>query len=232
MSAAGGYDPVELEDLPEPVRRYLGHALAPGVPLARRVRLEMTGRIRVGAWLGFEAEWEGDGRSFSWRASAGPWRLRPLLVHDQFSDGTGSMEVRLRRGPRLLRADGEDVARSGAGRAALEAIWSPASLLPRCGVEWRAEPDGTIVATRSVPPERVELSVVIDDDGAVRSCSGMRWRDAKHGYEPFGAEVTAERSFGGLTIPNRLDVGWGFGTDKWSPFFSCEVTAASATHHP
>jgi len=60
---AGRFDPASLNDLDEPVRRYLSHALAPGAPLAPGVRLRMTGRIRVGAWLRFSAVWEGDRRS-------------------------------------------------------------------------------------------------------------------------------------------------------------------------
>ena len=42
---------------------------------------------------------------------------------------------------------------------------------------------------------------------------------------PFGAEVGAERSFGGVTIPSRVTAGWGYGTAAWSPFFECEATA-------
>ena len=117
-------------DLDEPVRRYFAHALAEGAPLRPAARLRLPGRIRVGAWLRFESTWEGDGRSFSWQATAGPGQLRVLRVHDRFAGGSGFMDIRLRRGPRLLHTENADTARSGAGRAALEALWVPAALLP------------------------------------------------------------------------------------------------------
>jgi hypothetical protein len=219
---SGGDPSAELLD--DPVRRYFRHALADGAPVGRGVRLRLSGQIRVGAWLRFESVWKGDGRSFSWEATAGPFGL--LRVHDQFAAGAGFMDIRFRRLPalKLLHAENADTARSGAGRAALEALWTPASLLPSRGVRWRAESDELVVASWEVPPERPELHIRVDPDGAVGSWRAMRWRDRKRGYVPFGADVEAERTFGDLTIPSRLTAGWGHGTERWAPFFRCEVT--------
>lgn len=116
-----GFDPTTVSALDEPVRRYLTHAPAAGAPRQRGIRLQPAGRIRVGAWLRFTSVWEGDGRSFSWRATAGPGSLPLLRVHDRFGDGAGSMDIRL-RSLKLLHAENADPTRSGAGRAALEAL--------------------------------------------------------------------------------------------------------------
>ena len=200
------------------------------------VRLQLAGRIKVAGWLSFGSVWDGDGRSFSWRATAGPAPLHLLRVHDQFRDGVGLMDIRLRaphpRLPdiKLVHAENEDVARSGAGRAALESLWTPAAMLPSRGVSWRAESDELLVATWDVPPERPELRIVIAPDGAVRSYSAPRWRDAKLGYLPFGAEIRFERTFDGSTIPSRLTAGWSHGTPRWAPFFEAEVTAHAPVH--
>jgi hypothetical protein len=173
----------------------------------------------------------GDGRSFSWEATAGPGPLAFLRVHDQFADGAGSMDIRVRPPLKslpdfkLLHVENTDTARSGAGRAALEALWTPASLLPSRGVSWRADSDGLLVAGWDISPERPELHITIDADGAVRSWRAQRWRDSGVGYQPFGADVDVERTFGELIIPSRLTAGWGHGTDRWAPFFKCEVTA-------
>jgi hypothetical protein len=225
------FDRAIVDGLDEPVRRYFGHALADAAPLSRGVRLQLSGYIRVGVWLRFTSVWLGDGHSFSWEATAGPGSLPLLRVHDQFADGIGFMDIRVRppfkRLPalKLLHAENDDTARSGAGRAALEALWTPASLLPSRGVMWRAESDELIIATWDIPPERPELRITVDRDGAVRSWRANRWRDGKTGYLPFGADVHAERTFGTLTVPSRLTAGWGHGTDGWAPFFRSEVTA-------
>jgi hypothetical protein len=207
---------------PDPVRRWLVHAGALDGPRADRVRLRMRGRIRVGAWLRFEATWEGDGRSFAWRARAGPGRLRPLGVVDRFADGLGSMDVRAGRRVRLVHAADEDTAGSGAGRAAVEgAIWAPPYV---ADVAWRADGD-EIVGAWDVGPERPEVRVGVDERGAVRSASVLRWHGAD-GYVACGANVRAERSFGTLALPSEVSVGWWFGTPRFAPFFEAEVLEA------
>lgn len=225
------FDAAALVDLDEPVRRYFTHALADGARLSRGARLQLRGHIKVGAWLRFDSVWEGDARSFSWRATCGAGPLPLLRVHDQLIDGVGFMDIRLRLplsrlpGLKLLHADNDDVARSGAGRAALEAPWVPGALLPERGVSWRAESEELIVATWDVPPEKPQLRISVGLDGAVRSYSALRWRSRKSGYLPFGADVHAERTFAGVTISGQLTAGWGHGTPKWAPFFKSEVIA-------
>jgi hypothetical protein len=214
---------MEPSEIDEPVRRYLEHAIGREAAPGRRVRLSVRGRIKVGVWLNFDSVWEGDAVSFSWRARAGPGRLRLLDVHDEFADGRGSMRVAARR-IKLIDAHDEHTARSGAGRAALEAVWTPGALLPERGVQWRAESETAIVATRDVPPERPEVHLGIGPSGELRFTRALCWRDARTGYVPFGADVHEERDIGGLTIPTRLTAGWGNGTAAWSPFFEAHVT--------
>jgi hypothetical protein len=231
VSSTPVFDPGSLAELDEPVRRYFAHALAPGAPVAPAMRLQMTGRIDVGLWVPFRADWEGDGRWFRWRATAGPFGLPLLRVVDQFRDGAGSMDIRLRPGLKLVHADDEDTTRSSAGRAAAEAMWAPAGLLPRFGVTWSAEGDDVIAATWDVPPERVHLRLGIDSGGAVRTTSIMRWsRDGKsHDYVPMGGDVLEDRRFGDVTIPSRISVGWWYGTPRFKPFFEAAITAAAPT---
>jgi hypothetical protein len=222
------FDPATLVGLDEPVRRYFAHALAAAATVDPAIRLEMAGRIKVGFWMPFVAEWEGDGRQFRWSATSGPFGLPVLRVLDQFEDGSGSMDVRLRPGIKLVHAADEDTTRSAAGRAAAEAMWTPAGLLPQHDVRWRAEGEDLIVASWEVPPERPELRMRIDRDGAVRTICVMRWQ-GRRGYVPMGGDVLEDRRFGDVTIPSRISVGWWYGTPQYKPFFEAEITAAEPT---
>lgn len=227
---AAGFDPQALHSLDEPVRRYLAHALLPGAPLAPGVRLWMSGRIKVRAWLAFRAVWEGDGRSLTWKAAVGPGGRGLLRVVDRFAAGAGSMDVRLLGRIPLVHATGPDVDRSAAGRTAVEATWAPASLLPERGVTWRAEADDLIVATWDLPPERPEVHIRIGSDGSMRSSCVMRWDNGdhgRHGYIPCGGDAHAERRFGDIVIPSRLTAGWWYGTPRYDPFFEAEIHAAA-----
>ncbi len=216
-----------LAGLDEPVTRYLTHAIAEGAPLTPGVRLRMAGRIKVRSWMRFTADQESDGRSFTWRARVGWGRLTPLVVTDRFAEGVGTMDGRLLGRVPLFHADDPDTGRSAAGRAALEAIFAPVGLLPRPGVAWRADGEGAVVATLELPPEKCEVRIEIDGRGAVRSLSALRWGNVGQdafGYIPFGGHVQAEHTFGALTVPSRVSVGWWFGTPRYEPFFEAEIT--------
>ena len=220
-----------LAGLEEPVRRYLSHAIGDGAELGTGVSLTMTGRIKVGLWLPFRARQECDGRSFAWRARVGFGPLTALAVVDRFAEGLGSMEGRLLGRVKLFEADDESTSRSAAGRAALEAVYTPASLLPQRGVSWRAESESEIVASWDVPPERPELHLEIDDRGMVRAYWAWRWGDTgtkAFGYMPCGCEVGAERRFGDLVVPSRITGAWWFGTPRQAPFYRAEVRELTA----
>jgi hypothetical protein len=211
------------------VRRYLGHAIPNGAIVRTSVLLTMAGRINVGRWLSFTAEQEFVGRDFTWRARAGWGAFKPLHVTDSYCDGRGSMDGRLFGRLRFLHAEDRNTARAAAARAAVESIWVPGNLLPERGVTWRAEGKDTIVASFAVPPEQPEVRLRIDEDGALREVSVMRWGKVglpDFGYIPFGGVVNAERRFGDVVLPSQVTVGWWFGTRCFKPFFEATIREA------
>jgi hypothetical protein len=217
--------------LDEPVHRFLAHALHGEAGRARGVRLTMKGRVKAGTWLPFTAHETCDGRSFEWRARIGAGRLTVLSVVDRFADGSGSTEGRLLGRRRVFGAEGEDTARSAAGRAALESVFAPMSLLPERGVQWGSDGD-VLLATFDVAPERPQLRLRIDGDGALQSVVAQRWGDVgqdSFGYIPCGCEVRAERRFGDLVVPSAITVGWWFGTPRYAPFFEAEIVTLEAS---
>jgi hypothetical protein len=225
------FAPELLAGLDEPVRRYLTHAVREGASLEPGVHVTMAGRIKVGAWLRFRAEQDCDGRSFAWRARAG-WGPLAIDVLDRYAGGAAAMDGRLLGRIRLFHTEDEDTVRSAAGRAAVESIFSPVALMPGHGVTWRAESDDHIVATRDIEPERPEVHLRIDERGAVRTASVMRWgkvAKGRHDYIPCGCDVAAERRFGDLVIPSRVSVAWWFGTPRSAPFFEATILDARRT---
>jgi hypothetical protein len=65
------FDPAELDGLPEPTRRHLAQAIAPGMPLYTLARLRMRGRIKVDRWG------DPDGGGFGWRRFGARSPARP-----------------------------------------------------------------------------------------------------------------------------------------------------------
>jgi hypothetical protein len=225
------FTPDTLAGLDEPVRRYFSHAIADGAPLPDGVRMTMRGRIKVGVWLPFTAVQTVDGRSFAWQARVGRWPLKPLRVTDRYAHAIGRTEGRLFGHLKLFGTEDFDTARSAAMRTAIESVvFAPPSVLPDRGVTWRAESEHVIVARFDLPPEHPEVRLCIDDHGAQRTVSALRWGNAGEKtfqYIPFGGEIHAERRFGDLMLPSSASVGWWFGTPRYEPFFNAVISDVS-----
>jgi hypothetical protein len=215
-----------VADLPEPARRYFLHAMQPGTPLARSVHLTMSGEMRLGSdqrWLPLRARQvlaPPDG--FVWEASVGNGVLR-FVGADSYANSQGRMVFRLWGLVPVVRAGGADISRSARSRLAIESIWQPASLLPQRGVTWTAIDDQTAQATVTVDGDPIALNLSIAPDGSLRSVVMERWgnstADGEYALIPFGADVLAESTYDGYTVPSRLSVSWWYGTDRAFDFF-------------
>ena len=118
-----------VRKLPEAAQRYLGHAMAAGVPLASAVRLRMHGQIKLKGWYPFSAEqvirWD---RGMIWHAAVQIHGI-PLRGGDCFLDGQGAMRWKWFDIVPIVNASGPDITRSAAGRVNLESIWLPSVAL-------------------------------------------------------------------------------------------------------
>jgi hypothetical protein len=172
--AVGRFTEAELEGLPEPVQRYFRAAIAPGTPLALTTRIRMHGRIKIGRWLPFRArEVLSPHQGFIWAGRA----AGIISGSDHYANGRGEMSWRLAGLIRVMHADGPDVSRSAAERAAAEAVWLPTTLLPRFGVEWDATDDTHIHARYQIEDKPIHVHCQLTSDGNVESVVFDRWGD-------------------------------------------------------
>ena len=217
----------DLDGLPRPVRRYLRAAISPGTPLATAARLRMHGQIKLGRWVPFRAtELLAPQRGFRWSA-----RVAGVISgSDCYADGEGRMVWRLLGVVPVMRADGPDVARSAAGRAAGEACWVPTALLPRFGTVWSAIDDRHLRAQMTIDGIRCDVDYTLDEQARLTRIVLDRWGDpdriGRWGWHPFGFDVTAHATYDGITVPTAGRAGWYLGTDRWAEgeFFRCSVT--------
>jgi hypothetical protein len=234
-SPAAAFADAELDGLPDPVRRYLRAAIAPGTPLATAARLRMRGQIRLGRWVPFRAEeLLAPHHGFHWAARAAGM----VGGSDRYAGGQGQMRWRLLGLVPVMRAGGADLSRSAAGRVAGEAMWVPTALLPRFGVDWSAADDHHLTARWRIDTHDVALELVIDDQGRLREGVFQRWGDpdrtGSFGLHPCGGEVTAHATFGGVSVPAAGRAGWFYGTDRWADgeFFRYRLASVELLTRP
>jgi len=222
-------DPSAIEVLPVPVQRMVRRAVPARTLIAHAVLLSMEGQIRVGRWIPFRAVQVLSRRGFVWVARAG-WRTLSIGGFDRWIDGVGEMRWLLGGSVPIIRSSGPDVSRSAAGRLAIEAtIWLPTNVP---SLEWRAGMDDeTAVATWRVGSHDETVELRLDGDGRPREVSMQRWGNpdrepfARH---PFGGLLEDEATFGAVTIPTSVRVGWWWGTARWreGEFFRARITDA------
>src|SRR5215216_4014957 len=206
------FGPAELDGLPEPVRRHLAQAIAPGTPLHSSARLTQRGQIKVGRWLPFRARQVlSPGRGFLWTARA----AGVIAGTDRYLDGAGAMRWRLAGLVTVAAGEGPDVSGSAAGRAGAEGVWLPTALLPRFGVRWSAPVEDLITAAFAVGETPVELELRLDAAGRIVSLAFDRWGDpdgtGSFGWHRFGGRITGYAGVGGLAVPAQGRLGWDGG---------------------
>ncbi|GAA1908789.1 hypothetical protein GCM10009716_18410 [Streptomyces sodiiphilus] len=219
--------------LPEPVRRWLTHAIAPGTPLRETAELSMRGEIRLGAWRPFRAtQVLAPPRGFIWAATTRVAGL-PVTGYDRYSRGTGEMRWRLLRAVPVMSATGADITRSAAGRLAGELPLVPAAAL-RPEVSWHPVDAARATASVRVGDEECRVTLTVSPSGAPESVTVPRWGNPdKAGYREhtFGGVFTDQAFFDGFTIPCGGRFGWWYGSSRWPKGEFFHMTIDHAAYH-
>jgi len=224
------FDPAMVDDLPQPTRRWLRHAIAPGTPLWPSVELTMRGQIRLGAWRPFTARQVlAPPHGFVWAARTRLAGL-PVTGFDRLGAGSGELRWRLAGVVPVMSASGPDVTRSAAGRLAGEMVLAPTTAL---AATWTPGADGDrAVAAVLVAGVEERVEVQVGPDGRLLGVTMQRWGNpdgVPFGRHPFGVAVEAEATFAGVTVPSVFRAGWWWGTDRQpaGEFFRATITGVS-----
>lgn len=229
--SSGHFDPISIEGLPEPARRYFNFSIAPGSRIVSAVELDMTGELGLGSL---------DDPKYSpmtarqilapphglvWRVQAG------ALSGSDGATSTSSWTKFWLLGliPVVRVTDNEDHQRSAFGRVVAEAaFWTPAMLLPSDNVRWEAVDQDTARAIVSRDGLEQNVDVTVAPDGQPMHVVISRWSNENPSREfqlqPFGGYLNDFRRFGGYMLPTSVEGGNHFGTDKYFSFFKAKIS--------
>jgi hypothetical protein len=209
-TSAAAFSLAMLNGLPEPVRRWLTHAIAPGTPLCCSAVFRQHGQIKVGFWQRYEADWVlCPPHGFVWAAAT---RLGPLPVSgfDRYSRCSGEMSWRLWGRIPLVTAQSPDVTRSARGHLAGEFCFVPAAALAT-GVSWEGL-DHDPAASVDTDGHASQVTITVGETGALTRVDVPRW--GRPDRKPFGEHLFTglldgpQVRFGGFTIPASARAGW------------------------
>lgn len=229
VPALGVFDPRRLSgDLPEPMRRWLTHAIVAGTPLAGAARLEMTGEIRLGRrWHRFNAtQLLAPGHGYVWAATTRVGGI-PVVGFDRYSDGSGDMHWRLGRMLPLMSASGDDLTASAVGRLAGELALLPTAYRT---ASWMNSPSpDRFIGRMNIDGRLEEVQFHASGTGRLRDVRSQRWGNPlgePFGRYPFGVVCHGDATFHGITVPTQIVAGWFIGADRWDAgeFYRARIT--------
>ena len=226
------FDPRSLSPVPEPVARWLTHALTPGAELTEGARIRQRGRVRFGLlWLPFRGElYVAPHRALAWRARVGRGPLK-LVGADVYYDGTGSMAWDLLGVIPCVRATDEDAVRSLRGHLAVLSLWAPWALLTP-SVTWSVGGPDEATARWTIDDQVVSLEIGVGPAGELREARTQRWGNPDGaGYRllPYSVVVDREHTFGAVTVPARVRAGWWFSNGAFQRGASMQVLVDALT---
>jgi len=212
------YEPADLVELPEPVRRYLQTVLTPGQPMVSTVHIVHSGTFNMDEsgeqWRPFHSTQQvvTNDPSFVWD---GRVRVLPGVhahVHDAYVDGTGILYVAVwGLLPVADIRDTPEIARGELMRYLAEAAWYPTALLPGQGVTWSAVNEHSAEASLTDGDISVTLRFHFDSDNLIESVYAPdRERTVGDSTEPtpWEGRFTNYGLRDGMLVPTDGDVGW------------------------
>lgn len=204
------FDPRAVDALPEPARRWLRFAIAPGTELRRCVELRLHGRIRFGRWRPFRARQVLVGGSgYIWAERTRLFGI-PLSGYDRLTAGHGELRHSIAGRVPVVAADGADITHSAAARLVAEMLLVPAAALDP-GIRWTAVDENTVTASVPFLRHHHDLTLCVAPDGRPRAATLRRWAQLGGGAfaeHRFVVETDEPRTFDGFTIPTFVRAGY------------------------
>lgn len=223
------FDPAMTDHLPEPARRWLRHAVAPGTLLVSAVEIQMHGEIKLGSWRPFTAtEALVPQSGYVWAARTRVAGLR-VSGFDSYADGMGEMHWRLAGVVPIQSGAGADITISALDRLAAESVLVPTSLVDD---SWKAgpDPDSAVFAHHIAGRYgRPRVTIHVAPDGRLRRVSMQRWGNPdgkKFGLHPFEVTFAGERVWDGVALPTEMTASWSTADRRRDEFFRARLDDA------
>lgn len=204
----------DLQDLPEPVQRYLRYTQIVGKEEIKTVRLKQGGYFRMKEdqkWMPITAEqyFRVDSAEFIWIAKV---RAAPLLsIHakDEFVEGKGNLVVKLLGLITVVDARGNEVDHGELLRFLAECIWFPSAFLNDY-ITW--EPIDDTSAKATITYDEVSASAVFhfNEKGEVTRITAKRYMevDGKFVLRDWEGQIVEYKTFNGVVVPSKVNIIW------------------------
>ncbi len=218
-----------LDDLPEPVRRYLSYTGVVGKPWVNTVRVKYAGKFRRAAdqpWMPMTAEqyYTTNPPGFVWDATISLARLPLMHGHDTYKAGHGHMFGKIACLFTLFDARGEALDQGSMMRYLNEMMWFPTAFLGQ-NISWYGVDEQSADVTLHDCGKSVSARLFFDDEGRLTNFVTKRYRENSGTYtlDTWSTPVTAYGVRAGLNLPIRARAEWNLPSGDL-PYIDLEIT--------
>lgn len=226
-----------LQNLPEPVQRWVVHSGALDQPIPRTIRLEQSCQMKLKPeqenWMPATAQQEftTEPPAFVWAVQLKMHPLMSVLGRDVFVNGKGSMLMKLAGVIPVVNISDEPKLNSGTMQRYLgEIVWFPAmALSPH--IVWEQTGEHSAKARMIFGETEAEGHFFFHPDGTLDRYTALRYFGAVEDAHLLEWIVTVRRNdrMAGVLIPVEVEASWMLETGKWS-WLEMKITGIEYTY--
>jgi len=220
-----------IEELPEPVRRYLGYVMPGEAEPVRFVRMKQTGDFRTdpaGEWMPLEAEeyFSAEPPGFLWHAKIRFLSLFWIDVRDRYAGREGNMLVKGLSTIPIADARGPEIDLSSLHRYIGEMPWFPPAFLNDENIAWEPIDDSQ---ARAVVTDGATTATVVfsfDEVGRITSVTtDERYRTVGDTYvrDQWTGNYYDYQEMNGVLVPMEIAAVWNLPEGDY-PYIRLRVT--------
>lgn len=203
-----------LQNLPEPVQRYLNYTAVVGKSRIDTVYLRQTGKFRQGLdrpWMPMSAQqwYSTNPPGFLWKAQFKIAGLPLLHARDEYQSGQGHMFGKLAGLFTIFDVRGEQLDQGAMLRYLSEMIWFPTAFLGE-NITWKSRDDHTAQVTFTDHGKSVSGLIHFDETGKFTNFTADRYReiDGDFSLDPWSTPVERYGVLAGFNLPVHGKAVW------------------------
>ena len=214
----------DIEELPEPVQKWLKNSNVIGKERIFAVRLKQQGLIRTKEgqpWMPAEAEqyFTIDEPGFIWKVKVKMAPLLYLVGRDKYYEGKGNMLIKFMALMTVVNARGKEIDQGTMLRYLGETVWFPTAALSKY-IKWESIDSNSAEATMSYKGVTASAIFKFKDNGEVTSFVCKRYMRVNDHYslENYSVHLKDYKELNGIKIPTEGEAVWNLKAEDFSVY--------------
>ncbi|QNO14215.1 hypothetical protein HYG86_05230 [Alkalicella caledoniensis] len=205
----------DLEELPEPVQKWLEKVGVVGKEHIQSVHFMQTGKMRLNpdqSWMVPQAEQYVNVQNpgYLWHVDLPMMPILNTKGKDLFFEGNGQMEVRIGHLiPVVNEKSNYKLNESSLGRFLLELPLYPTASLNDY-ISWEDIDKNSAKAIMKYKGLESSATLLFDDSGSILSIEAMRFKDTDENAKRLKCvgTIVEQKEFEGFIVPTKIDISW------------------------